>query len=109
MEDIVQDLSDSDIKIEAKEIVKMSKPSANLCSYKISVLNTDLQRALNPYGHSEYELESLYTTVINLSNQIQHQRIKTGKNLLQEGVSEIVHNLPILVITILSPGLSHSG
>ena len=48
VEDIVQDLSDSDIKIEAKEIVKMSKPSANLCSYKISVLNTDLQKALDP-------------------------------------------------------------
>ena len=26
----------------------MSKPEANLCSYRISVLNTDLQKALNP-------------------------------------------------------------
>ena len=47
-EDIVNDLKESDIIIEAKDIIKKSKPEAALNSYKISVKAEDLQRALDP-------------------------------------------------------------
>ena len=48
LEDIVNDLADSDIKIETKDILKKSKDEAPLNSYKISVQASDLQKALNP-------------------------------------------------------------
>ena len=47
-EDIINDLKESDINIEARDIVKKSKPEAALNSYKISVKAEDLQRALDP-------------------------------------------------------------
>ena len=46
--DIVNDLKDSDIIIEEKDIIKKSRPEASLDSYKISVKAEDLQKALNP-------------------------------------------------------------
>ena len=48
IEDIVNDLAESDIKIETKDVLLRSKPEANLCSYKISVPATDLAKALDP-------------------------------------------------------------
>ena len=48
IEDIVNDLAESDIKIEPKDVLLRSKPEANLCSYKISVPATDLAKALDP-------------------------------------------------------------
>ena len=48
LEDIVNDLAESDIKIETKDILKKSKDDAPLNSYKISVPAADLQKALNP-------------------------------------------------------------
>ena len=48
LEDIVNDLAESDIKIETKDIKKMSKDDASLNSYKIGVPASDLQKALNP-------------------------------------------------------------
>ena len=48
LEDIVNDLAESDIKIETKDVLKKSKDDASLNSYKISVPASDLQKALNP-------------------------------------------------------------
>ena len=48
LEDIVNDLADSDIKIETKDILVKSKTEATLKSYKISVPAADLQKALSP-------------------------------------------------------------
>ena len=48
VEDIVNDLIESEIKIEAKDVLKKSKPEAALCSYKISVPSADLTKALDP-------------------------------------------------------------
>ena len=48
VEDIINDLGDSGIKVEQKDIVKKSKPEAFLVSYKISVQAADLSRALDP-------------------------------------------------------------
>ena len=47
-EDIINDLKDSDIIIEARDILKKSKPESALHSYKISVKAEDLQKALDP-------------------------------------------------------------
>ena len=47
-EDIVNDLKDSDILIDAKDIIKKSKPEAALNSFKISVKAEDLLKALDP-------------------------------------------------------------
>ena len=47
-EDIVNDLKESDIIIETKDVVKKSRPDSGLNSYKISVKAEDLQRALDP-------------------------------------------------------------
>ena len=48
VDDIVNDLMDSDINIEHQDVIKMSKPEAALCSYKISVRSADLSKALEP-------------------------------------------------------------
>ena len=48
IDDIVKDLIDRDITIEAKDVVKMLKKEASLCSYKISVRSADLSKALEP-------------------------------------------------------------
>ena len=48
LEDIVNDLKESDILIEQKDILKKSKDGSSLNSYKISVKAEDLQRALDP-------------------------------------------------------------
>ena len=48
IQDIVADLADSGIIIQDKDVIKKSKPEANLISYKISVKAEDLQRALDP-------------------------------------------------------------
>ena len=48
VEDIVNDLIESEIKVEAKDVVKKSKPEAALCSYKISVPSADLTKTLDP-------------------------------------------------------------
>ena len=47
-EDIVNDLAESEIKIEVNDIVKKSKDDAPLNSYKISVPAQDLTKALDP-------------------------------------------------------------
>ena len=47
-EDIENDLKDSDILIDAKDIIKKSKPEAALNSFKISVKAEDLHIALDP-------------------------------------------------------------
>ena len=47
-EDIVNDLKESDIIIETKDVVKKSRPDSGLNSYKISVKAEDLQKALDP-------------------------------------------------------------
>ena len=47
-EDIVNDLKESDIIIEVKDVLKKSKPGSGLNSYKISVKAEDLQKALDP-------------------------------------------------------------
>ena len=46
-EDIVNDLAESDIKIDVNDIVKKSKDDAPLNSYKISVPAADLSKALD--------------------------------------------------------------
>ena len=46
--DIVNDLKESDIIIETKDVVKKSRPDSGLNSYKISVKAEDLQKALDP-------------------------------------------------------------
>ena len=48
LEDIVNDLAESDIKIETKDVLKKSRDDAPLNSYRISVQASDLQKALNP-------------------------------------------------------------
>ena len=47
-EDISNDLKESDIIVDVKDIVKKSKPEAGLNSFKISVKAEDLKKALNP-------------------------------------------------------------
>ena len=47
-QDIVDDLKESDILIDIKDVVKKSKPEAGLNSFKISVKAQDLQKALDP-------------------------------------------------------------
>ena len=47
-EDIVNDLKESDIIIETKDVVKKSREGSGLNSYKISVKAEDLQKALDP-------------------------------------------------------------
>ena len=47
-EDIVKDLGDSGINIEAKDVLKKSKDGAALLSFKVSVRAEDLQKALDP-------------------------------------------------------------
>ena len=47
-EDIVNDLSESGIVIESKDIIKKSKDDAPLKSFKISVKAEDLQKSLDP-------------------------------------------------------------
>ena len=47
-QDIVNDLADSDITIEEKDIMKKSKDGAALLSFKVSVRADDLQKALDP-------------------------------------------------------------
>ena len=48
IEDIVNDLADSGIKIETRDVQLKSKENANLRSYKISVPAAQLQQALDP-------------------------------------------------------------
>ena len=48
IDDIVNDLAASDIRIEAKDVEKKSKNDAPRNSYKISVAATDLKKALDP-------------------------------------------------------------
>ena len=48
LEDIVNDLAASEIKIETKDIEKKSKEGSYLDSYKVSVPADDLTKALNP-------------------------------------------------------------
>ena len=48
IEDIVNDLADSDIKIKETDVFKKSNKDAYLCSYKISVPAADLAKALDP-------------------------------------------------------------
>ena len=48
IEDIINDLAASDIKVEVKDIEQKSKKEAYLVSYKISVPASDLSKALNP-------------------------------------------------------------
>ena len=48
VDDIVKDLADSEIKIEAKDVQQKSKEDANLKSFKISVPAADLEKALDP-------------------------------------------------------------
>ena len=47
-EDISNDLRESDIIVDVKDIVKKSKPEAGLNSFKISIKAEDLKKALNP-------------------------------------------------------------
>ena len=47
-EDIVNDLADSGIMIESKDVIKKSKDDAPLKSFKISVKAEDLQKSLDP-------------------------------------------------------------
>ena len=47
-QDIVDDLKESEIMIDIKDVVKKSRPDAGLNSFKISVKAQDLQKALNP-------------------------------------------------------------
>ena len=48
LDDIVNDLAASGIKIATTDILKKSKDEAYLCSYKISIPADDLKKALNP-------------------------------------------------------------
>ena len=48
LEDIENDLAESDIKIETKDILKKSKTDATLNSYQVSVPAAEIQKALNP-------------------------------------------------------------
>ena len=48
IDDIINDLAESDIKVEAKDIEKKSRPEAYLTSYRISVQASDLSKALDP-------------------------------------------------------------
>ena len=48
VDDIVNDLAESNIVIKASDIEKKSKEEAYLCSYRISVPAGDLPRALDP-------------------------------------------------------------
>ena len=48
IDDIINDLAESDLKVEAKDIVKKSKDEAYLVSYKINIPGDDLAKALNP-------------------------------------------------------------
>ena len=47
-EDIVNDLAESNIMVEVKEVILKSKPEAFLKSFKISVKAEDLQKAFDP-------------------------------------------------------------
>ena len=47
-EDIVNDLAESNIIVKISDIEKKSKDEAYLCSYRISVPATDLDKALDP-------------------------------------------------------------
>ena len=48
IEDIVNDLADSNITVKETDIEKKSRDEAYLCSYRISVPASDLQKALDP-------------------------------------------------------------
>ena len=48
IDDIVNDLAESNIVIKATDVEKKSKEEAYLCSYRISVPAGDLQKALDP-------------------------------------------------------------
>ena len=48
IEDIVNDLADSNIIVKETDIEKKSRDEAYLCSYRISVPASDLQKALDP-------------------------------------------------------------
>ena len=48
IDDIVNDLAESDLKVDARDIVKKSKDEAYLVSYKINIPGDDLAKALNP-------------------------------------------------------------
>ena len=48
IDDIVNDLAESNIVIKATDIEKNSRDEAYLCSYRISVHASDLQKALDP-------------------------------------------------------------
>ena len=77
VEDIINDLNDSDIVIEARDIVKKSKPESALHSYKISVKAEDLQKALDPsiWPMRVKVREYIYYSRKNLKSQEQgHQR-----------------------------------
>ena len=48
IDDIVNDLAESDIKVDVKDVEKKSKDEAYLVSYKINIHSDDLEKALNP-------------------------------------------------------------
>ena len=75
-DDIINDLKDSDIVIEARDIIKKSKPESALHSYKISVNAEDLQKALDPsiWPMRVKVREYIYYSRKNLRNQQQSPR-----------------------------------
>ena len=81
-EDIVNDLKESDITIELKDIVKKSKPEAGLNSYKISVKSEDLQKALNP---NIWPIRVKVREYIYYSKRPQHAQRQGGQGQRQPG------------------------
>ena len=76
VEDIVNDLCESGIRIEKTDIEKKSKPEATLCSYRISVPATQLNEALDP---KIWPLCVRVREFIHYSNKPRQPRSNSGK------------------------------
>ena len=86
VEDIVNDLTDSGITVEANNIEKKSKPEAYLCSYKISIPSAQLDKALDP---SIWPLRVKVREYIHYSNKPKKQRNSNSSDVQAEsGITE---------------------
>ena len=87
VEDIVNDLTDSGITVEANNIEKKSKPEAYLCSYKISIPSAQLDKAFDP---SIWPLRVKVREYIHYSNKPKKQRNSNsgGDVQAESGITE---------------------
>ena len=75
IDDIVNDLGTSGIQISASDIEKKSNPEAKLCSYRISVPATLLEKALEP---SIWPLRVKVREYIHYSNRARQSQNNEG-------------------------------